>query len=197
MPARFFTILLFAIAIVPSHAFAECIDDIRAMYEEVGDIGGVSYKSVTEIGGAAVQEHRGWHQDYRHNMSELVGRNAWFMVYGDTSWESSDGKTWKKAEFQDPDWEKTSRAQRADLLANMTDTECPGTEEVEGRTVEVYRYVHKTETPWPSHFHYTIHYDRKNNFIYRTIHKDLSGSDTVLIHTYTQDPTIVIPDPES
>lgn len=196
MLARLSAIIFITTIIAPSFVLAECIDDIRGMYERVGDIGGVSYESVTEINGAVVQRHRGWHQDYYHNMSELVGRNAWFMVYGDTSWDSSDGKNWKKADFQDPEWEKTSRAQRADLLANMMDTDCLGNEELEGHMVEVYQYVHKTEIPWPSHFHYTVYYDRENNFIFRTIHKDLDGSNTVLTHTYRQDDTIVIPDPE-
>jgi len=99
MHARFSALFLISTASLIAPVHADCTNDIRNMYERIGDIGGVSYESVTEIAGNVVLEHRGWHQDYRHNMSELVGRNSWFMVYGDTSWQSTDGKTWSKADF--------------------------------------------------------------------------------------------------
>jgi hypothetical protein len=189
-------ILACLVIIAASPVQAECIDDIRQVFRLKGDIANMRVRGETIIGGNLVQETNGWVKDFGNVMFEVIGRNWWSMSRDGTQYNSSDGKSWTQSAERDVDWEAKARASSEDILANMTQTACKGTEDIDGKTYEVYQYRYATQVPVPSDTVNTIYFDRDSNMIFRTIAEFKENGGGKLINTYERDASIELPDPD-
>ena len=185
---------LACLAATPVHA--ECIDDIREVYRLRGDIANMGVFGETILGVNLIQETNGWYKNYGHVMFEVIGRNWWSMSKDGTQYNSKDGKNWTKSAERDPDWEAKARANSETMLSGMSEVQCPGTEEIEGKSYEVYQFRYVTEVPTPSDTFNTIYYDREANLIFRTIAEFKENGGGKMINTYTADDSFEMPDPE-
>ena len=183
---------LACLAAVPARA--ECIDDIRAIYRGLGDMKDTRSFGETILGGQVVQKTNGWHKDYVNNMFEVIGRNWWAMSRDGVQYNSTDGKSWQKTADHDPQWEEKARKSAADVQANMTETECLGTEEIDGKTYEVYRYRYVTTEPPASDTVTTFYYDRAETMIFRKVDEFTANGGGKIVLTYTRDPDFTLPD---
>jgi hypothetical protein len=150
----------------------------------------------TEMQGKIIQTAKASYQDDRHNMFEIVGRNWWSMLYGDTHYNSTDGKIWKKSGTQDSDWEKKADEGRASILSSMTDVSCGKTEEIGGKTYQVYRYSYKAEKPVPSDTDNVFYFDAAEGFVFRNVVRNKGAVAVTLTTTYSREPGLKIPRPE-
>lgn len=188
-----------AIALVCFSTFgarADCKDEIRKLFDLRSAMSGMRAIVETEVQGKVIQTAKAAYQDYRHNMFEVVGRNWWSMLYGDTHYNSSDGKTWKKSGTQDPDWEKKAAEGRESIISTMTDVACGETKEIDGKVYKVYRYSYKAEKPYPTDTDNVIYLNDADGFVFRSVVLSKGAVATRLTTTYSRDPGLRIPRPE-
>ena len=177
-------------------ARADCKDEIRKMFELRSNKSGMRAVVETEMQGKIIQTTKSSYQDYRHNIFEVVGRNWWSMLYGDTHYNSTDGKTWKKSGTQDANWEKKAAEGHESLLSTMTNATCGDTKEIDGKVYKIYRYSYKAEKPYPTDTDNVIYFDVADGFVFRSGVLSKGAVASKLTTTYSRDPGLKIPRPE-
>lgn len=183
-----------AILLSASAAQADCIDEIREIFALKSTQENVRVHIETSMNGEIVQETNGWILDFSHNMYEVVGRDWWSMTSGEVHYNSTDGITWQKSDLQDPDWEAKARANTERMLANMTDTQCGQTEEIDGRTYQVFAYSYASDKPYPTDTDTVMYFDPETEFLYRTVSRNKLAAGGTVVTTYSPDDAIAFPE---
>jgi hypothetical protein len=183
-----------AILLSACAAQADCIDEIREIFALKSTQENVRVDIETSMNGEVVQETNGWILDTSHNIYEVVGRDWWSMTAGKVHYNSTDGVTWQKSDMQDPDWEAKARANTDRMLANMTDTRCGETEEIDGRAYQVFGYSYASDKPYPTDTDTVMYFDPEAQVLFRTVsHSKLATGGTV-VTTYMPDDAIAFPE---
>ena len=182
-----------AVLLSASAAQADCIDEIREILALTSTQENVRVHIETSMNGKVVQETNGWILDDRHNIYEVIGRDWWSLTAGKVHYNSTDGQTWQKSEMQDPDWEAKARANTERMLANMTDTQCGKSEEIDGKAYQVFAYSYASDKPYPTDTDTVMYFDPEARLLFRTVsHSKLATGGTV-ITTYQPDDGIDFP----
>ncbi len=142
-------------------------------------------------------------------VSGVEGGGLFALVIGSESWTGPtlEGPWTKMPNYLPDDHEAFQRAQQAQMVANLSATQCPGLTEIDGTSYDTVSYVTKTD-PMPSNnnawfgAHNTVYIDPQTQRVMRwemtnfvsSFAPDLNKDRQVQILEY--DPTLEIPTPD-
>lgn len=175
-----------------------CLTELKTLMKTFDDqIPNSRVHTLITQGGETKQETKGRFIDEKNFVYESLRHNYWTMVLGNDEYRSRNGKEWEKFKTRPDDWAKKARDFNAKMITEVSDATCGATEDVSGKTYNVYTYTHQSTNPAPIKTANKIYIEPDTGYRFRWVSTlSLTTPPTILMNTFVKDDTITLPEPK-